>query len=378
LSAIDSCEYIWEAGVGFAHSPPRSPVLDSNRTELLKLLMTCFSETMYQPPTDIAQNPNKWIAHLTSSENRHALPMFTSLLNTVCAYDPVGLGVPYNHLIFNDSLEPLVEAALQILIVTLDHDTSSSTPSEGEDSVVPDNLFINYLSRIHRDEDFEFILTGVTRLLNNPLVQTYLPNSTKKVHFHQELLVFFWKMCDYNKKFLYFVLKSSDVLEVLVPILYHLNDSRADQCKFYHAKYSMSKFCSISCSESWSNAHWSVHLALVERRKKFWSALEQTLHRHHSDGHSCFYWNSRRLVDYSFSQNNHNRSSTASASVRLPINDSSQRISLLEDLVNGRQYETSALTGSIQHALVSLLIINQPPPRFLPLGNIQQHNTVPV
>jgi hypothetical protein len=231
LSAIDSCEYIWEAGVGFAHSPPRSPVLDSNRTELLKLLMTCFSETMYQPPTDIAQNPNKWIAHLTSSENRHALPMFTSLLNTVCAYDPVGLGVPYNHLIFNDSLEPLVEAALQILIVTLDHDTSSSTPSEGEDSVVPDNLFINYLSRIHRDEDFEFILTGVTRLLNNPLVQTYLPNSTKKVHFHQELLVFFWKMCDYNKKFLYFVLKSSDVLEVLVPILYHLNDSRADQSR---------------------------------------------------------------------------------------------------------------------------------------------------
>lgn len=52
--------------------------------------------------------------------------MFTSLLNTVCAYDPVGLGVPYNHLLFNDSLEPLVEAALQILIVTLDHDTSSS------------------------------------------------------------------------------------------------------------------------------------------------------------------------------------------------------------------------------------------------------------
>jgi len=64
---------------------------------------------------------------------------------------------------------------------------------------VPDNLFINYLSRIHRDEDFQFVLRGFTKLLNNPLVQTYLPNSTKKVQFHQELLVFFWKMCDYNK-----------------------------------------------------------------------------------------------------------------------------------------------------------------------------------
>ena len=29
--------------------------------------------------------------------------------------------------------------------------------------------------------------------------QTYLPNSCKKVSFHQELLVLFWKMCDQNK-----------------------------------------------------------------------------------------------------------------------------------------------------------------------------------
>lgn len=229
LQSIDSCEYIWEAGVGFAHSPPRYPYLDSNRTELLKLLLTCFSETMYNPPTDLSVTPNRWIAHLTSTENRHALPMFTSLLNTVCAYDPVGLGVPYNHLLFTDSLEPLVDVALQILIVTLDHDTSGGFPSE--EGVPGDNLFINYLSRVHRDEDFLFVLKGITRLLNNPLLQTYLPNSTKKVHFHQELLVFFWKMCDYNKKFLYYVLKSSDVLEVLVPILYHLNDSRADQSR---------------------------------------------------------------------------------------------------------------------------------------------------
>ncbi|KAI4457116.1 protein hid1 [Holotrichia oblita] len=230
LSAIDSCEYIWEAGVGFAQTPPRHPQVDTNRTELLKLLLTCFSETMYQPPMDISQNPNKWIAYLTSAENRHALPMFTSLLNTVCAYDPVGLGVPYNHLIFNDSVEPLVEACLQILIVTLDHDTSTGTPTETEDTVTPDNLFINYLSRIHRDEDFNFILQGITRLLNNPLVQTYLPNSTKKVHFHQELLVFFWKMCDYNKYlksfFYYTILARVGLMHIGVFILLLLSGER--------------------------------------------------------------------------------------------------------------------------------------------------------
>ncbi|XP_055593094.1 protein HID1 [Uranotaenia lowii] len=235
LNSIDSCEYIWEAGVGFAQSPPRNGNMDARRTELLKLMLTCFSETMYRAP-NMSDEPNKWIVHFTSADNRHALPLFTSLLNTVCAYDPVGMGVPYNHLLFTDTLEPLVEVCLQILIVTLDHDITSNTPTQTtsyshDDTTIADNLFINYLSRIHRDDDFQFILKGVTRLLNNPLVQSYLPNSTKRLHCHQELLVFFWKICDYNKKFLYFVLKSSDVLDILVPILYHLNDSRADQSR---------------------------------------------------------------------------------------------------------------------------------------------------
>uniref|UniRef100_A0A2M4ABU8 Protein HID1 n=1 Tax=Anopheles triannulatus TaxID=58253 RepID=A0A2M4ABU8_9DIPT len=247
LNSIDSCEYIWEAGVGFAQSPPRNGHLDARRTELLKLLLTCFSETMYRPPT-ASDEPNRWIVHFTSADNRHALPLFTSLLNTVCAYDPVGIGVPYNHLLFTDTLEPLVEVCLQLLIVTLDHDITGNAAGSlpgglaqqagqspvgyvHDESTIADNLFINYLSRIHRDDDFQFILKGVTRLLNNPLVQSYLPNSTKRLHCHQELLVFFWKICDYNKKFLYFVLKSSDVLDILVPILYHLNDSRADQSR---------------------------------------------------------------------------------------------------------------------------------------------------
>lgn len=48
-------------------------------------------------------------------------------------------------------------------------------------------------------QDFQFILKGLARLLSNPLLQTYLPNSTKKIQFHQELLVLFWKLCDFNK-----------------------------------------------------------------------------------------------------------------------------------------------------------------------------------
>ncbi|XP_039991453.1 protein HID1b [Xiphias gladius] len=245
IRSIDSCEYIWEAGVGFAQSPPLNYMHDLDRTELLKLLLTCFSEAMYLPPSSESRNLNPWVAFFCSTDNRHALPLFTSLLNVVCAYDPVGYGIPYNHLLFSDYREQLVEQAVQILIVTLEHEAGSAasaalqaldaspSPTAGEEQepAGPDNLFVNYLSRIHREEDLSFILKGLARLLNNPLVQTYLPRSTKKIQFHQELLILFWKFCDFNKKFLFFVLKSSDVLDMLVPILFYLNDARADQSR---------------------------------------------------------------------------------------------------------------------------------------------------
>ncbi|KAH0518653.1 Protein HID1 [Microtus ochrogaster] len=302
VHSLDSCEYIWEAGVGFAHSPQPNYIHDMNRMELLKLLLTCFSEAMYLPPSPESGSPNPWVQFFCSTENslltckmrnlnadifwtqftsfcgpgaggwnwvllpkgklcspalltaclkplstEKAVSMFSTRSPSPLAQpgpgrDPVGYGIPYNHLLFSDYREPLVEEAAQVLIVTLDHDSATSTTPtvdgtttgtamEDADPPGPENLFVNYLSRIHREEDFQFILKGIARLLSNPLLQTYLPNSTKKIQFHQELLVLFWKLCDFNKKFLFFVLKSSDVLDILVPILYFLNDARADQSR---------------------------------------------------------------------------------------------------------------------------------------------------
>ncbi|THD25421.1 Protein HID1 [Fasciola hepatica] len=263
MHTIDSCEYIWQAGVGFAQTPSHSTTHDTNRTEILKLLLTCFSETMYLERDEAHQCENRWVTFFTGCANRHALPLFASLLNVVCAYDPIGLGVPYNHLMFSDLREPLVEVALQVLCIVLESNarsdfsppppnssrngriseqdeltsctgtglSSRASVSAGGQGAGDSNLFVNYMSRIHRDEDFAFILSGLTRLLNSPLAQTYLPGSTKKVQMHQELLVLFWRMCEINKKFMYYVLKSSQVLDLLVPILYHLNDSRSDPAR---------------------------------------------------------------------------------------------------------------------------------------------------
>jgi hypothetical protein len=93
---------------------------------------------------------------------RQTLPLFTSLINIVFSYNPGGY-LPYNYLLFTDTREPLVEVAAQLLCITLDNSSFSSTDLASSptsktlsSSSLPgddgSNLFINYLSRIHRDE----------------------------------------------------------------------------------------------------------------------------------------------------------------------------------------------------------------------------------
>lgn len=94
LQSIDSCEYIWESGVGFISSTTSTAAFNKNRTELLRLLLTSFSTTIYLSSSEAHHTQNRWIAFFTSSSNRHALPIFTSLLNTTFAYEPTGI---HNH-----------------------------------------------------------------------------------------------------------------------------------------------------------------------------------------------------------------------------------------------------------------------------------------
>ena len=56
-----------------------------------------------------------------------------------------------------------------------------------------------HISTSSSQKDFNFILKGFCRLLNNPMTQTFLPCSCKKISFYQELLILFWKFCDFNK-----------------------------------------------------------------------------------------------------------------------------------------------------------------------------------
>jgi hypothetical protein len=248
LSSLDSCEYIWEAGIGCLASPGTTKQIDLNRAEIIKLLITCFSESLYLDPVELNQ-PNRWLAHFTSPENRHVLPLLTSLLNVICTYDPVGYGVPYYYALVQDPRGDLAEAGVHLLIILLDCTPPSprqqAPPSSRSPTVSQQqrggaiqtpilnepgmtNLFCGFVSRLHQNDDLELLAKGLMGLLCNPLKQTYLPRSVKKIFFTQELYILVWKMFELNKKFLVHVLRSPHLFDLIVPLLHQLLETRTD------------------------------------------------------------------------------------------------------------------------------------------------------
>ena len=45
------CTHIREVGIGCKIPPGTTKVMDNNRTAIIKLLITCFSEALYHSPT---------------------------------------------------------------------------------------------------------------------------------------------------------------------------------------------------------------------------------------------------------------------------------------------------------------------------------------
>lgn len=228
LKSLATFEYVWEPGVGFGSSSNSTTSFDKSRIELLRLLICCFSDTLYEDPQGSINNRNLWIGTFASNLNRHALPLFTSLLNLVLIYRPSRLS-PLNNLLFDNNRKLLVELAVQLLIVVLDYKfyEDRSTKNKSDES----NLFIDYMSRIHRDEDFSFIVEGFTVLLNNRFEQGYLLNPIRQVIFEDELLILLWQIANLNKKFVRYLLKSNEILDIVVMLLFHLNENFQDPSK---------------------------------------------------------------------------------------------------------------------------------------------------
>mmetsp|Transcript_19013 Transcript_19013/g.31170 ORF Transcript_19013/g.31170 Transcript_19013/m.31170 type:complete len:747 (-) Transcript_19013:439-2679(-) len=229
---------VWANGVHIHKASSSWSALDRNRVEVLRLLLVMGCQTLYFLPQDYSLPRNRWLEYLTCETFPHGKELFYSLLNVVVSYDPVGWGTPYNSLL-TDTSEAVMNAAIQVLLVLLDYQptlqSTETAPGETDQIVASEakNLFRDSLLNIKESADMELVFSAMQRLLNSVWLtqMTYIPGSVRQIQCHQELLVLLWHVLDMNKAMLQHFLRQDAIVELVVPILYFLSDSRKDQGK---------------------------------------------------------------------------------------------------------------------------------------------------
>lgn len=140
--------------------------------------------------------------------------------------------MPYNALVFKDPKQILVTYSLHFLLVVLLYPVPPD-PVPGAIGAVSKNYYRHFLGRLHRPADFQFLVDGMTRILNQPLQATasYIPGSQSSVKFAPEIIMLFWEMTQCNKRFRSFIIDTQRAHDFVVLILFYALDGKNDSTR---------------------------------------------------------------------------------------------------------------------------------------------------
>ncbi|KAL4902394.1 hypothetical protein BDW74DRAFT_63428 [Aspergillus multicolor] len=220
---------IWQSGVGCNTSMGSTRELEDNRCEVLRLLLTLTGKAMYMSSSLLPVQGVRAITYITTCQEKQAvLTLLCSLLNTAIKYNPASWRVPYDHVVWKDPRQILVIYCLQFLLVLLLY----PVPEDGRGNP-PKNYYRHYFGRLHRPQDFQFLVDGMTRILNQPMQATtaYLPGSQKSVKWAPEMLVLFWEALQCNKRFRSFIIDSNRSHDFIILCIFYSITYKSDPAK---------------------------------------------------------------------------------------------------------------------------------------------------
>jgi len=169
---------IWAKGVGCNTQMGSNNQIENNRTEILRLLLTMSSKSLYMPAHILPIKGVKAVTYITTCPDKQlVLSLLCSQLNTALNYNPTTWRVPYDHVIYKDPKQILVSYCLQFLLVLVLY----SIPEDGK-GPPSKNYFRHFLGRLHRPQDFEFLADGMARTLNQSVGLESKVVTTDEVH----------------------------------------------------------------------------------------------------------------------------------------------------------------------------------------------------
>ena len=189
--------------------------------------------------------------------------------------------MPYNALLFKDAKRTLVTYSLQLLLVLLIYPipesavlSSSPHPSASYTSLSSPlssasprrNYYRHFCGRLHRAQDFQFIVDGMLRVLNQPLkdrTSSYLGSAPQTLstisaskstsssmstadaatdHLVPALLMLFWEMLQCNRRFRAFIIDTERAHDfVVLAIFYAADTTRGDDA----SRHGVARMCAF-------------------------------------------------------------------------------------------------------------------------------------
>lgn len=215
---------IWETGIGSSTPIGSTRENESHRIEVLRLLLAILSKSMYIPVQQYLRHEDKWLQKIVNmTEKRIVLALLCSLTNTICNYNPSTWGKMINQTTDTTLMnrEYLATLCLRVLLLLFDTHSPASllhltdqpvdnhhqqhhdyiTIEKEWELADEENKYIYYISKLHRAQDFQFLIDGLYRTLSHPMqgISTYLPNTKKNTNCHFEMIMLTWKLLQINK-----------------------------------------------------------------------------------------------------------------------------------------------------------------------------------
>ncbi|KAL0143234.1 high-temperature-induced dauer-formation protein-domain-containing protein [Mucor lusitanicus] len=279
---------IWETGVGSSTPIGSSRDNDMNRTEVLRLLTVLLSKSMYRSPSHILIKKDPWLQYMVSrTERKVVLAFLCSMINTSCKFNPMGwTAVPYNHIVFTDPREQLVALCLRVLLVVLDYRPHTPKEKQAQESIAGsaeqaqrhddslvaridaiqiddaqqqphtetmENAFRYYLSKLHRAQDFQFLIDGIYRILSTPM--QLFAGIFQRVRYHVEMMMLCWKLLEMNNRFKNYLMETERALDLMVVLLFYASENKLDP-----SQVGLVRMCSFILQTLSSDRTFSVKL----------------------------------------------------------------------------------------------------------------------
>ncbi|EGW34757.1 uncharacterized protein SPAPADRAFT_130767 [Spathaspora passalidarum NRRL Y-27907] len=228
---------VWEPGIGqrTKYDPPNL-IIDSNRSELLKLLITLCSSPMYSSILHLSSTGSKFLTYLVSSTPKQELLFLVcSLVNVACrasrsSMDESSLIYPEN-IEYSEIRHVVVAYSFQLLTLLVAYPLPSPTETKflvdaGLITSKPHNMARLYMGRIYKDNEILFLATSLVNILRFPVTGTRVTENGTKVKstppalWATEAAMLIWELMQCNKNFKELIGRKF-VSELMVVLMYY-------------------------------------------------------------------------------------------------------------------------------------------------------------